>query len=191
MNNISTRLLMTCAAIAVAGGVLFTAHAWLGLVTVNTVPFVYGLTMGLYFLPGATAQALFHRPGVGLLTTALSGLIASPFQPIFFMAFLTSLMIGVVQELPFAIARYRVWARWLFLVSGLLCAGITAGAAFGILGGEDYTPVGSILIVGCFLVSPIIFTMVGVWLAGALDRAGVARGLQRNERRGRERPSAS
>lgn len=185
MKNISTRLLMTCAAIGVAGGVLFTAHAWLGLITVNTVPFVYGLTMGLYFLPGALAQALFRRPGIALLTTALSGLVASPFQPIFFMAFLTSLMIGVVQEIPFLITRYRIWRPWLFVVSGVLSAGITAGAAFGILGGEDYGTAGTILIVGCFLISPLVFTMIGVWLAGALDRAGVARGLQQDERQAR------
>ncbi len=185
MKNISTRLLMTCAAIGVAGGVLFIGHAWLGLITVNTVPFVYGLTMGLYFLPGALAQALFRRPGIALLTTALSGLVASPFQPIFFMAFLVSLVIGVVQELPFLVTRYRIWKPWLFVVSGLLSAIITGGAAFGILGGEDYGTAGTIFIVACFIFSPLIFTMIGVWLAGALDRAGVARGLQQDERRRR------
>lgn len=183
MKNISTRLLLACAAIGVAGGVLFTAHAWVGGLTVNTIPFLYGITMGLYFLPGALAQALFHRGGVALLTAALSGLVASPFQPIGFMAFLIGLAIGAAQELPFLIARYRYWKRWLFVLSSVLQGLFVTGAAFGILRGHDYDVLGSALIVVCFFISPPIFTLIAMWLAGALDRAGVARGLRMDERR--------
>ncbi|KAB1642194.1 ECF transporter S component [Gulosibacter chungangensis] len=182
MRNISTRLLIACAAIGVAGGVLFTAHAWVGGLTVNTIPFLYGVTMGLYFLPGVLAQALFHRGGVALLTAALSGLVASPFQPIGFMAFLIGVVIGLVQELPFLIARYRVWKPWLFMVSGLICGLITMGAAFGILGSHNFNLLGTILVVVTFFISPPIFTVLGLWLAKALDGAGVARGLRADER---------
>ncbi|MGO1544909.1 MAG: ECF transporter S component [Gulosibacter sp.] len=181
MRNISTRLLIACAAIGVAGGVLFTAHAWVGGLTVNTIPFLYGVTMGIYFLPGALAQALFHRGGVALLTAALSGLVASPFQPIGFMAFVIGLVIGVAQELPFLVTRYRIWKPWLFIVAGLLHGLITMGAAFGILGGHDYTLAGQILVVAAFFISPPVFTVLALWLARALDRAGVARGLRSDE----------
>ncbi|MDJ1371366.1 ECF transporter S component [Gulosibacter molinativorax] len=184
MRNISTRLLIACAAIGVAGGVLFTAHAWIGGLTVNTIPFLYGITMGLYFLPGALAQALFHRGGVALLTASLSGLVASPFQPIGFLAFLIGIVIGLIQELPFLIARYRVWKTWLFLVSGLVSGLLTMGAAFGILGGQNYNLGGTILVVASFFISPVIFTGIALWLARALDQAGVARGLRADERRG-------
>lgn len=182
MRNISTRLLIACAAIGVAGGVLFTAHAWVGGLTVNTIPFLYGITMGIYFLPGALAQALFHRSGVALLTAALSGLVASPFQPIGFIAFVIGLVIGLVQELPFLITRYRVWKPWLFLTSGLVSGLITMGAAFGILGGQNYNLVGTILVVAAFFISPALFTALALWLARALDGAGVARGLRADER---------
>lgn len=190
MRNISTRLLIACAAIGVAGGVLFTAHAWVGGLTVNTIPFLYGITMGIYFLPGALAQALFHRSGVALLTAALSGLVASPFQPIGFIAFVIGLVIGIVQELPFFITRYRVWKPWLFFISAVVSGFITMGAAFGILGGQNYSLLGTILIVAAFFISPPIFTALSLWLAKALDGAGVARGLRADERHRNNRDTA-
>ena len=185
MKPISTRLLMACAAIGVAGGVLFTAHAIVGGLTVNTVPYLYGLTMGLYFLPGTLAQALFRRPGVGLLTSALAGLVSSPFQPIFFLAFVIGIGIGVLQEVPFLVTRYRNWGAWPFWIGAVLQGLLVCGAAFGILRGQDLTPLGSVILVVCFFVSPLIFTAVALWLARALDRAGVARGL-----RGGDSPAA-
>lgn len=188
MNRISTRLLMSCAAIGVAGGVLFTAHALIGGLTVNTIPFLYGLTMGIYFLPGTLAQALFHRGGVGLLTSALAGLVSSPFQPIGFTAFLIGIGIGLLQEAPFAIRRYRHWPTWLFWLGGLIQGLLVSGAGFGILRGADYSPMGAALIIASFFVSPPIFTAIALALARALDRAGVARGLRRDEQ---ERPGTS
>lgn len=168
---------MTCAAIGVAGGVLFTAHALIGGIAVNTVPFVYGLTMGIYFLPGTLAQAMFRRPGVAMLTSALAGLVSAPFQPILFMAFVVSLAVGVMQEVPFAVARYRVWKPWLFAVAAIVQGLLVSGAAFGILRGEQFTPLAAGIIVGSFIISPPMFTAVALWLARALDRAGIARGL--------------
>jgi hypothetical protein len=55
MKNTSTRLLLSCAALGVAGGILFVVNAYIG-GTVNAVaPMLYGLTLGVYFLPGAIA----------------------------------------------------------------------------------------------------------------------------------------
>lgn len=178
MSRFSTRLLMACAAIGVAGGVLFTTHAIIGGLTVNTIPYLYGLTMGLYFLPGTLSQALFRRPGVGLLTSALAGLVSSPFQPIFFLAFVISVGVGLVQELPFAATRYRNWGPWPFWIGALLQGLLVSGAAFGILRGQDLGTAGAILLVACFFVSPFVFTAIARRLATALDRAGVARGLR-------------
>ena len=188
MKNVSTRLLMSCAAIGVAGGVLFTAHALIGGLAVNTIPFLYGLTMGIYFLPGTLAQALFRRGGVGMLTSALAGLVSSPFQPIGFTALLIGLAIGVMQEAPFLIGRYRRWPDQLFWVSGAIQGVLVMGAAFGIMRGQDLGTVGTILLFVSFCVSPPIFTGIALWLARALDRAGVARGLRADEHR--RRPSA-
>ena len=170
---------MACAALGVAGGVLFTAHAWVGTITVNTIPFLYGLTMGIYFLPGVLAQALFQRPGVALLTTGLAGLIASPFQLIGFQALLISLAVGAVQELPFAISRYRNWRRWVFWAAAFGYGLLVTGAAFGVLRGHQLSVAGAVLVVVSFFISPPMFTAVALWLADALNRAGVARGIRR------------
>lgn len=178
MKHVSTRLLMSCAAIGVAGGVIFTVNAWLGGVLANLVPLVYGLTIGLYFIPGAVAQALVQRPGVGLITSAFAGLVSSPFQPIFFGAFLIALAIGLMQEVPFAIARYRVWRPWLFAAGAAACGIVTSGAAFQVLAGNDFGVAGTIVAFAAFGVSPLVCTMLAVWLAGALARAGVGRGLR-------------
>ena len=178
VKNVSTRLLMSCAAIGVAGAIIFTINAWAGGVLANLVPLAYGLTIGLYFVPGALAQALIRRPGVGLLTSTFAGLVSSPFQPIFFGAFLIALGIGVLQEAPFLIARYRVWKPWLFLVGALAAGVLTSGAAFQVLKGNDLGLAGTIVAFACFGVSPLIWTMISVWLAERLWRAGVGRGLR-------------
>ena len=183
MKNVSTRLLMSCAAIGVAGGVLFTAHALIGGIAVNTVPFVYGLTMGVYFLPGVLAQALFRRPGVALLASTLAGLVSSPFQPIGFTALLIAIGVGVLEEAPFAIGRYRHWPAWLFWLSSALQGLLVMGAAFGIMRGQDLGTAGVVLLLVSFFISPPIFTGIALQLAERLDRAGVARGLRADEQR--------
>lgn len=181
MNRLSTRLLMSCAAIGVAGGVLFTVHALVGGLVVNIVPFVYGLTMGVYFFPGALAQALFRRPGVGLITSAIAGLVAVPFQPITYMALVIGIGIGIAQEVPFAVTRYRNWKPWLFAVAGVVQGLVVTGAAFGVLKNHDLSVAGAVLVAVCFFVSPPVFTWFALRLARALDRAGVARGLRADE----------
>ncbi|GGA70693.1 hypothetical protein GCM10011490_21670 [Pseudoclavibacter endophyticus] len=178
MQHVSTRVLMSCAAIGVAGAVIFTVNAWLGGTLSNLLPLAYGLTIGLYFIPGVVAQRLIQRPGAGLLTAAFAGLIASPFQPIFFGAFLISLLIGVLHELPFLIARYRVWRPWLFAVGSLAAGLVTSGAAFQLLSNNTLGTAGVVLAFVSFGVSPFICTMLALWLATALARAGVGRGLR-------------
>ena len=132
---------------------------------------------------GTLAQALFRRPGVALLTTGLAGLVASPFQLIGFQALLISLAVGVAQELPFVVSGYRYWKRWVFWVAGLAYGLLVTGAAFGILRGGELSALGATLVVISFFISPPIFTAVALWLADALAKAGVARGLRRSEAR--------
>lgn len=178
MKNISTRLLMSCAAIGVAGGVLFAVNAWLGGTVANLVPVAYGATIGVYFIPGALAQALFRRPWVGLLTSAVSGLVAVPLQAIGFGALAIALVIGLLQELPFLVTRYRRWRWWLFAAGGLFSGLITTGGAFRLLGAEDFGPIGVTVLVAAFLLSPLAGTLLGVALAAPLERAGIGRGVR-------------
>lgn len=176
--HLSTRLLLTCAAIGVGGGLLFAASGYVALVAAS-VPVVYGLTVGVYFLPGVIAQSLLRRGGVALLTGAIAGLAAAAFAPQwFFRSFGTGLAIGLLQELPFALSRYRYWKAWVYYLAASI-AGIVFG--IGVFIGIGLEHVGgwlNIVYFGLFVLSPVIFTWLGRLIADRLDRTGVAKGVQ-------------
>ena len=187
MKNTSTRLLLSCAAIGVAGGLLFIVNSYIGGTVNAVIPVLYGLTLGVYFVPGAIAQALYRRGGVALLVGVLSGLVSAAFQPLGFLAALIALGIGAVQELPFLVTRYRIWPVWLFVAGGALSGLILAVGMYRLVGAHDLDGVGTaILLVGSF-VSPMVFTLLALALARALAATGVARGVARPDRRARPR----
>ncbi|GAA2235911.1 ECF transporter S component [Herbiconiux moechotypicola] len=179
MKNTSTRLLLSCAAIGVAGGLLFIVNSYVGGTVNAVVPMLYGLTLGVYFVPGVIAQALFRRGGVALLVAVLSGLVSAAFQPLGFGAALIAAAIGAVQEIPFLIARYRVWRTWLFLVGAAVSGVILAFGMYRLVGSHDLDVMGAVILLAGSFVSPIVFTLLGLALARALAAAGVGRGLAR------------
>lgn len=178
MKNTSTRLLLTCAAIGVAGGIVFSISAYISGTLAAAAPMFYGAVIGVYFLPGVIAQALLRRGGVALITSVIAGLVSVPFQPIGFAAVMAAGSIGLLQELPFAVTLYRYWRAWLFYA-----AVTVAGLVFGIgvyiaQGAEQSQPWVQVLHIGLFVVSPILFTWAGRAVAAGLDRTGAGRGLQ-------------
>lgn len=178
MKNVSTRLLLSCAAIGVAGGILFAVNAWIG-GTVNAVaPILYGLTVGVYFVPGAVAQYLFHRGGVAIIATVVAGLVAAPFQPIGLWAALISVGIGLFQELPFLVTRYRRWNTWLFYAGAVFAGIVMAIGMYRVVAKGALDVAGSITLMGSYFIAPIVFTALAVLLGAALWRTGVARGLR-------------
>jgi energy-coupling factor transport system substrate-specific component len=178
MKNVSTRLLLSCAAIGVAGGILFAVNAWIG-GTVNAVaPIFYGLTVGVYFVPGAVAQYLFHRGGVAIIATVVAGLVAAPFQPIGLWAALISVGIGLFQELPFLVTKYRRWNTWLFFAGAVFAGIVMAIGMYRVVAKGALDVAGSITLMGSYFIAPIIFTAIAVALGAALWRTGVARGLR-------------
>ncbi len=177
MKNTSTRLLLSCAAIGVAGGILYVAASYLG-GTVNAVlPMLYGLTLGIYFLPGAVAQFLFRRGGVALLVTVLSGLVSAAFQPLGFVAALIAVGIGAVQELPFLVTRYRLWPVWLFLVGAVFSGVLLAIGMYRLVGANELEPAAAVVLIAGSVLSPVIFTVIAIAIARALAATGVARGI--------------
>jgi energy-coupling factor transport system substrate-specific component len=179
MRNSSTRLLLTCAAIGVGGGLVFVASGYVQGLIAATLPILYGLLIGVYFLPGVIAQSLLRRGGVALLTGVFAGLVAAAFSPQWFFRYLgAGLAIGLLQELPFAVTRFRYWKAWIFYLAATI-AGILFGiGVFVVLGASTFPGWASVVYFTLFVVSPIVATWLGRLLADRLDRTGVARGLQ-------------
>lgn len=192
MRSTSTRLLLTCAAIGVGAGIPFTVTGYLHGVVVATLPIIYGAMIGLYFLPGVIAQSLLRRGGVALLTSLMAGITAAAFNPVNIWRHLgTALLIGALQEMPFALSRYRVWRAWVFyLAAGV--AGVIMGTVVLIaLGIHHFAPVAEIISIAIWVGSPILMTWIGRAIAAGIDRTGAARGLQGPMMRGPGRTRSS
>lgn len=175
----STRLLMTCAAIGVGSGIVFTVAGFVNGIVAAAAPIVYGLSIGVYFLPGVIAQSLLRRPGVALITSLIAGLVGSAVNPAFIMRYLaTGLAIGLLQELPFAVSKYRYWRAWVFYVSAAVMGVVFGGGVFIAVGMEHFVGWANLVYFGMFAVSPVLFTWLGRVIAAGLNKTGVARGIQ-------------
>lgn len=171
---LSTRILLVCAAIGVATGVLGGIEGWITIPVLATVPFLYGFLLGVHALPGIIAQELFRMPWVALLTHVLAGLVGSAIAPVYIPQFLgTALLFGVIQEGVAAIFRYRAWSWWRYLLSALVIGAIVA---FVVALAADLAALpawaqGVYLVLS--LLGPIVWTLLGLGIGRALERAGV------------------
>lgn len=178
MNRLSTRLLLTCAAIGVGGGLVFVVSGYVGGAISATAPVLYGIIIGVYFLPGVVSQALLRRAGVALITGVTAGLVSAAFSPQwFFRYFGTGLAIGLLQELPFAVTRFRNWKPWVFYLAAGIAGLVFGGSVLIVLGINHFAPAAQIVYIALFVLSPIAFTAIGRGVAAALGRAGVGRSL--------------
>ncbi|MGG7466323.1 ECF transporter S component [Plantibacter sp. YIM 135347] len=178
MNRLSTRLLLTCAAIGVGGGLVFVVSGYVGGAISATAPVLYGIIIGVYFLPGVVSQALLRRAGVALITGVTAGLVSAAFSPQwFFRYFGTGLAIGLLQELPFAITRFRNWKPWIFYLAAGIAGLVFGGGVLVALGINHFAPAAQVVYIALFVLSPIAFTALGRGIAAALTRAGVGRSL--------------
>ncbi len=76
-----TAILLTCAALGVAGGLLLAPANWLSTILFPGLPFVSIGLAGLWLLPSVIALRLLRRPLVGLLVGLLAGLVIVPAPP--------------------------------------------------------------------------------------------------------------
>ena len=188
MRNVSTRLLLTCAAIGVAGGLVFALNAWIGGTVAAFAPLLYGFTIGVYFVPGVVAQYVIRRGGVAVLTAGIAGLVTAPLQPLGFWATIIAIAIGAFQELPFLVTRYRRWSTWLFLVGGVVAGVVCALGMYRTLAKDALDAGSGAVLMSGYFVAPVVFTALAVLLGAALVRTGVARGLR--SERARSTPAA-
>lgn len=178
--QLSTRLLLTCAAIGVAGGFVALPTVWATPAIFATVPWLYGILVGAYIFPGVIAQALIRRPGMALVTATLAGIVAAPFFPGGFGYIPFFIVIGVLQEVPFAVSRFRYWKPWVFYTTALVVGLAIAVGEFVIVAGEHAPLWIQIVKPGLFIVSLVLFTFLGRSVAAGLARAGLGRGLMRH-----------
>jgi len=175
-SRLTTSVLLTCAAIGVATGVLGGIAGWLTPVVLATVPILYGIILGAHVLPGIIAQELIRLPWVALISHVVAALVASAMAPQWAPRFIgTAILFGGIQELVAALTRYRVWVAWRFFVSAIAIGGVVAVAvAFAAhLSSLPFWAQITYLVVA--LLGPVAWTAAGLGVGSGLRRAGVAR----------------
>lgn len=178
--RLSTRVLLICAAIGVATGIV---GGIAGLITpgllIVAAP-LYGLVLGAHVLPGIISQELLRLPFVALITHLIAALVASAFAVGFAPRFLgTALLFGGIQEGVAALTRYRAWGAWRFLLSGVVI-GILVAVVVGFAAHLSALPVwAQILYFAVSVLGPVAWTAIALGIGSGLRRAGVARGASR------------
>lgn len=171
---ISTRTLLVCAAIGVATGLISAVAGIASAPLVATMPVLYGLIFGAHVLPGIVGQDVLRVPGAAILTHVLAALVSTAFTPHWFGRYLgAAVLIGGLQEGLAALGRYKSWTVGRYVL-GSAIIGTLLGIVIGIAGAaEKYDTVGKIIYFGCWVLGPVIWTLIGVALARALRRAGI------------------
>lgn len=177
MKRLSTRLLLTSAAIGVAGGFVVLPTVWIGTALLAVAPYFYGLVVGAYIFPGVIAQSLARRGGLALVTATLAGVVAAPFIAGGFGYIPLFVLVGALQEVPFLLSLYRYWKGWVFYLTAIV-AGLGIAVGMFIAVNAASAPVWVQIVKPLvFVVSLLLFTYLGRAVAAGLSRAGVARGL--------------
>jgi energy-coupling factor transport system permease protein len=175
-SRISTSVLLTCAAIGVATGILGGAAGWLTVGVLAGFAPLYGLLLGVHVLPGIIAQEVLRMPWVALAAHVLAALVSSAIAPIYVLQFLgTAVLFGGIQELVAAVVRYRSWAPWRFFISAVVIGLIVATAVYFAAHIKTFAPWAQVLYLIVSVLGPVAWTAVGLGVGAGLRRAGVAR----------------
>lgn len=171
---LSTRVLLICAAVGVATGLVSAGAGYLSIPVSAAAPVLYGLVLGSHVLPGIVAQSLLRVPGVALIAHVLAALVSSAFAPAWVLRYIgTALLIGAIQEGITALGRYRYWGMGRFMVSAVI-VGILLAIPIGFAADVDkFAPWAFILYLVMFILGPVVWTFIGVRIGTALRRAGI------------------
>lgn len=173
---LSTRVLLTCAAIGVATGLFGGVAGWVTPVVLGALPVVYGFVLGVHVLPGIIAQEAMRLPWVALMAHVVAALVASAMAPQWAPRFLgTALLFGGIQEIVAAVTRYRVWQPWRFFVSAVVIGALVAVVVFFAADLGRFAVWAQILYLVLAVMGPVAWTAVGLWIGAGLRRAGVVR----------------
>ena len=176
-NPYSTRVFLSAAAIGAAGGVLAIALNWV-FIAINTTPlatlFIVAV-FGVWVIPGMLSQVLFKVPGIALFTMLVAGLVNAPFTPYGVAQIWSTVIFGVLLELPFALTFYRFGSPRMFWIAHPLSQLLVI--PFYVVGLDlaAFAPWVIPVFVVLTLVSALFFTWLAQLLASRLQAAGVAR----------------
>ena len=174
--TLSTRVLLVCAAIGVATGIVGGIAGLLTPVVLATAPFAYGLLLGAHVLPGIIAQEVLRLPLVAILTHVIAALVSSAFNPAWAGRFIgTALLFGAIQEGVAALTRYRAWGPWRFFISALIIGILVAVVVFFAAHMSVLPLCAQIAYLALSVLGPVAWTAVGLGIGSSLRRAGVAR----------------
>lgn len=170
---LTTRVLLSCAAIGAAAAVLLTVANLTAKLLIPVFPPSAYILAGFWAVPATLALALLRRPGVGVLTGLVAGLAMTPFSPQGAYVILATLWWGAACELPFLVTRYRRWTLVLHVCGGIVAgaASVAVSYATGVM-----TPMplaAQLLTIILSVVAPTAAALGGVALAGRLRRSGV------------------
>lgn len=173
---LSTRVLLVCAAIGVATGILGGIAGLLTPIVLVAAPYAYGLLLGSHVLPGIIAQEVLRRPMVALVTHLAAALISSAFNPAWTLRFIgTALLFGAIQEGVAALTRYRAWGPSRFFVSAAVIGVLVAVVVFFAAHLSALPLWAQIAYLVISVLGPIAWTAAGLAIGSALSRAGVVR----------------
>ncbi|GAA1704827.1 hypothetical protein GCM10009808_23480 [Microbacterium sediminicola] len=168
MSRVSTIYLLTCAAIGVAGGVLFWSAAWVSSLLFATTQFYSVALAGLWLTPAVIGLRLLERPLAGLLVGLMAGLVAFAYLG-------TSLWWSFFAELPFLVVLYRHWRTWQYYAGAVVVAvvyPVLSAAYFNLWTIPLAAQIGFFALT---LVSCLAGVALGILIADRLRHAGVAR----------------
>lgn len=179
-SRLSTRVLLTCAAIGVAAGLLGGIAGWITPLVVAGLPIIYGFVLGVHVLPGIIAQEAVRLPWVALISHLSAALVASAMAPHWAMRFIgTALLFGGIQEIVAAATRYRVWKPWRFFISAIIIGVLVAMVVAMVANLASLAPWAQITYLVLSVLGPVAWTAAGLAIGVALRRAGVARAAVR------------
>lgn len=168
-----TALLLTCAALGVAGGILLAPANWLSTALTAVNPVLGMAVAGFWLLPSVIALRLLRRPLVGLLVGLIAGLVIVPFSGYGISSVATNLWWAAFTELPFLFVIWRYWGTWLHYIGAVLAGVVYTVSSWtwydlGALSIWAQTGFWVVSIVSC-----VAATALGILIADRLRRAGV------------------
>lgn len=168
-----TAILLTCAALGVAGGLLLAPANWVSTILFPGLPFVSVALAGLWLLPSVVALRLLRRPLVGMLVGLLAGLVIVPFSGYGFGSVATNLWWAAFTELPFLFVLWRYWGTWMHYVGAVVVGLVYPALAWASFNLGDFTLAVQVLFFVITMASCVGATALGILIADRLRKAGV------------------
>jgi energy-coupling factor transport system substrate-specific component len=168
-----TAILLTCAALGVAGAALLAPMNWFSTLLTGPLPFVGMALAGLWLLPSVIALRLLRRPLVGLLVALIAGLVLVPFSGYGFRSVLTNLWWAAFTELPFLFVLWRYWGTWMHYLGAVAVGIVYPISAWAWFDLGSMSLFAQIAFFAVTMASCVGATAFGILIADRLRKAGV------------------